>query len=1165
MKLCFFIVLAACMQVSAKGLSQTVSFSGKDVQFKTVLAAIRQQTGYSIVYNPDLLSTARPVSVQAKKMPLEAFLRQVLKDQPIVYAIEKQTIVLSRRRTPQPESLPDPDYNKLVLYNQVKGLVRDSAGKALLGASVRVKGKPVSTITNDQGAFLLPAEEGDLLLVSYVGYEAAEIRVTAAGLQNGISIVMALHVASIDVVTVVSTGYQNISKEKMTGSYVQVDNELLNRSVSTNALNRLANIVPGLIFDDLATSSSSRNQTGIFVRGQSVIATRTDPLIIIDNFPYEGDLANINPNDIQSISVLKDAAAASIWGARAGNGVIVITTKKGANNQRPRLSFNSNITLSTKPDLYYLPTISAADYIDMEQSLFEKGFYTSTETNVRRPELTPVVELLIRKRDGLMDPAEADRQIAALKQNDVRDDFERYFLRNGLNQQYSLSLSGGTATQRYFLSGGYDRNLSSAVGNTYDRITLNASNNYSFFRQKLELGAGIYFTSGKQLIMDPGISGIDVISSTRLYPYADLADEQGNALPINKYFRQPYVDTAGKGKLLDWKYRPLDELNLGDNTKRSTDYRINFNLRYKLFPWLHAELLYQYNAGSIISRNIQSVNSYAVRSLINQYSSFDANGNVVRAIPLGGIQDNTNASYNTQSLRTQLTFQHSWSNHEISGIAGWEVRDQHDLSTSNRFYGYDERYGTTGRVNYTTYYRLYQNQTSAYNLISSGDRETDLTDRFRSYYANASYTWKRKYVAYASGRIDQSNLFGVKTNQRSVPLWSAGAAWQVHGENFYQVNWLPVLKLKASYGYAGNVDKSLSAYTTARAGGLNSYGYPYSNILNPPNPQLRWEQIGITNIAVEFATAGNRISGTLEWYQKKGIDLIGNSPFPPQTGITSFKGNTADTKTKGIDLTLNTLNLTGELQWNSVFMLSVVREKVTGYQILPVAAYELLSLSSTTPVIGKPLYGMYSFAWAGLDPNTGDPLGYNGKEVSSDYSAIYANTKPADLVYHGPGRPTIYGSLRNSFSFKGFSFSANIIYRMGYYVRKETVKYTNLLSGKGTHGDYYKRWQKPGDEAFTDIPSVTATIVARRDDFIEGAAAFVDRGDHIRLQDLTAGYDLARSLRGKLPFSRLELYCFANNIGLLWKANKWGLDPDNLTVYRQPAVRSIAIGIKAEF
>jgi TonB-dependent SusC/RagA subfamily outer membrane receptor len=319
MKLTFILLTAAFLQVSAKGHSQTVTFSGKDVPLLKVFTAIKSQTGYVFFYDANLLREAKPVTIDLKNAPLEKALEQTFIDQPLSWTIINKTITISKKITGSvlaeaDISLPPPPI-------EVKGIVINENGEPVL-ATILVKGKSSGTNTNSKGEFLLAdVEENTILVISGVNIETIEVRVNG---RSDLGVITArIKVTQSDVV-ILSTGYQDLPKERVTGSFVKIDNQLVNRRVSTDILSRLDGITSGLIFN-----TNRRQANDISVRGRSTIFANDKPLIVVDNFPYDGDINNINPNDIESINILKDAAAASIWGARAGNGVIVIVTKKG--------------------------------------------------------------------------------------------------------------------------------------------------------------------------------------------------------------------------------------------------------------------------------------------------------------------------------------------------------------------------------------------------------------------------------------------------------------------------------------------------------------------------------------------------------------------------------------------------------------------------------------------------------------------------------------------------------------------------------------------------------------------------------------------------------------------------------------------------------------------
>jgi TonB-linked SusC/RagA family outer membrane protein len=962
-------------------------------------------------------------------------------------------------------------------------------------------------------------------------------------------------------VSVISNGYQKLAKGKITGSFVQLDSAILNRRVSPDILSRLEDVTSGLIFNRDRNSGTDN----ISIRGRSTLFANDQPLVILDNFPYEGDLAAINPNDVESITILKDAAAAAIWGARSGNGVIVITTRSGNYGQKTKVSFNSNFTYGSRPDLFYFPKMSSADYIDMEKKLFASGFYTSKEQSGNHDPLSPVVELLIAARDSKINSQDAMAAIEKLKVYDVRNDEQQYLYRNSQAQQYALQVSGGTAQQKFLLSAGYDKSLLNLIGNNNDRLSLRGSNTYAFDRGKGELSTDVYFIQSRSQTNNRGTGAI-TMGGGSVYPYARLADDQGTPLSITHDYRQGFVEGAAAKGLLDWGFNPLQEIALADQHAQSSDLRLNSRLRYNIFAGMSGEILYQYTRSNTIAKNLQSADSYYVRNLVNLYTQLNADGTLNRAIPLGAVQDLNQGLSTGNSLRGQLNYQRRFNqDHDLNALAGYEIRNQETMNNISRLYGFDPLNGTNRAVDYLAAYTNYASPSAAALRVPFQDQETAFSDRYISWYGNAAYTFRQRYTLTGSARLDRSNIFGVRTNQKGVPLYSAGLSWNLSDEGFYKLKWLPYLKARATFGYNGNVDRSLSAVTTATyySGTNTETNLPYAIINNPPNPDLRWERVEIYNLGLDFGLRKSVLSGSIDLYHKKGIDLIGSTTMPSSTGIITFRGNTASTSGKGADLVLNSVNAIGSFKWTANLLFSYVKDEVLKYGIKANANNYLEEGDiGAYPYEGRPLSAIYSYRWAGLDPKTGDPQGYLNGAVSKDYSAIVQTAKPEDLVYNGPARPPVFGAFRNTFEYRNFSVSVNISYRLGYYFRRNSIQYEGVLTGQGGHGDYSKRWQKPGDEVFTQVPSLPAARDLNRDRLYTYSSALVEKGDHIRLQDINLGYMLSKKEIPGLPFSRIQLYAYANNLGLIWTANKQGLDPD-YPVLKQP--KTISIGVRAEF
>ena len=1175
MKLTVILLTAALISVHANVLAQNVTYKSKEVTLEKLFSVIKQQTGFAFFYNDEDLKAAKPVTVDFNNTPLIAALDQSLKNQPVNYSIQGKTIFIAARPVPKPTAAIAIDAAGNAVID-VHGVVKDEAGKPAAGVVVSVKGINKGTTTNENGEFTLTGVDSNAILVfSSVNMETYETKLNG---RSDIALVMKAKVSQLeDVAVQVNTGYQTIPKERTTGSLVHIDNAMLNRTTSSNIIDRINGIANGVLFtpgQTPGTTSSSGNKAAITIDGRSTINSNPNPLIVVDNFPYDGDLSNINPNDVESIDILRDAAAASIWGAFSGNGVIVITTKKGKFNQAPRVSFNSNVTIASKPDLYYSPIMSSSDYIAVEQFLYGKGFYTSSISSSSHPALSPVVDILAKRAAGQITAADSAAQINALKGQDIHNDLSKYYYQNQVNQQYALNVEGGGINNKYFFSAGFDKNISSLINNGYSRVTLDAKNTYSFLKNKLEFSAEVIYTQSNTK------NNSSNFSTNALY--LQLADANGNALAVPTSYRLGYVDTAGQGKLLDWHNKPLDELNAQDNTTRLLDYRLNLSLKYKIIPGLEASVYYYYDNGASANNNYRSQQTFFTRDLINKYSQLNYSTKAVTyKVPLGGILDNRNVNYTTNHIRAQINYTHTWKSvHALNVLAGGEVKGFNSKAANNRLYGYNPDIASSTLVDYVGLYPLFYSTGTA--LIPNNTSQSFSTNNFISYYGLAAYTYSNRYSLTLSGRKDESNIFGVNANQKGVPLYSAGLGWDISRENFYHVKWLPYLKLKVTDGYQGNVNYSVSSYTTATiSNGFNVWGALVGSVSNPPNPSLRWETDNIVNIGIDFATKNNMLSGSLEYFTKKGKDLIGPSLVDPTTGLSSFTGNVANIQTHGVNVALTfRKNIFSQLSYSGSLNFSYVLDKITQYysSTSTISSYtttggqNLKAAGAPFPLVGKPLYSLLAFRWAGLD-SVGNPRVLLDGQVSENYAGLSSSTNFDNLKYMGPATPPIFGNFLNTFSWKQFSLSFNILYKFGYYFRRPSIYYTSLFTaypGGAGNPDWALRWQNPGDEKNTNVPSMIYPANGNRDVTYLNSDILVEKADHIRLQDITVSYDFSKNHFAKFPFQSCKIYLVASNVGILWRANHYGIDPDfvpaNGTIGNSfPLPRTIAAGLKIFF
>ncbi|MFC3199877.1 SusC/RagA family TonB-linked outer membrane protein [Parapedobacter deserti] len=1031
------------------------------------------------------------------------------------------------------------------------------SNRPVANATIVLENGGAATTSDERGNFTLTVDTaGALLTISSVGFENKTVHL-AFPLPNPFIIHLVEGNNMLQEV-MVSTGYQEIPKDRQTGSFSKIGNKVLNEQISTNILERLEAVANGLAFDR-TTSSAGR----LMIRGLSSINGPRDPLIVVDNFPYDGDISNINPNDVQDITILRDAAAASIWGAKAGNGVIVITTKKGKLNTPLSIDITTNVTVENKPDLYYLNPISTGDFIDVEQFLFQNGYYNNQVDARNRPVLSPVVEMLLKMEDApAAEQAALKAEIDRLRSVDVRDEFLRQVYSRGFNQQYALAMSGGRENSAWRLSAGYDRNKS-VLEAVHDRLNLGLSHLFKP-TDNLTVSTAFYYTNKRD---HNGRMGYGQVSSknSNLYPYARLYDEQGQALPIAKDYGIGFIDTLGGGRLLDWKYYPGSDDAHIDQTVAVNDLLLDFGVRHQLPAGFGIDLKYKFERQFTNDRNLRGLGSYYTRSMINNYTQLSESP--FYAIPIGGIYDLQDTELTAHNARGQLNFDRTWARHALTAIVGGEVRLAKTDNRNNTFYGYDANTLTFGHVNYTVPYPTLVTGSSSFipNSINLNRADT----RFVSLYGNAAYTFSDRYTATVSARRDASNLFGLKTNDKWNPLWSMGVSWNVSNEEFWHSKVIDFLKIRATYGFSGNIDPAQTALTTIRYGSLSPFVLePTARFDNYANPELRWETVRMINAGVDFGLWDSRVSGSIEFYRKDGKNLFGSYPIDYTTGIgMEVTRNVASIKGSGVDIELNSLNTKGAVRWQTNLNFSYNRDRVVDYYLSSrVGSRFMLGSATVSGIAGHPVYSVYSYKWAGLDPTTGDPLGYDAAgRPTNNYNALTGpNVLVDSLNHHGSALPLLFGSMGNTFTWKNVSLTARIQYKMNYSFRRQSINYSVLFSSWDGHADFANRWMEPGDELTTEVPSMAYPAITNRDAFYRFSEVLVERGDYVRLQYVALSYTLGNRLAEELRLNSLSLQLNINNVGILWRANKKGIDPEyQSSGFSMPPSRTISLGLRA--
>ncbi|WP_400261299.1 SusC/RagA family TonB-linked outer membrane protein [Sphingobacterium sp. SG20118] len=1032
--------------------------------------------------------------------------------------------------------------------------------KPLQGVSVRVEAENIKISTKKDGSFSIPvANRKGKVKFTNVGYKTVEQEYTSSVI---LSVQLYASDNQLDEVEVVSTGYQKIPKERATGSFEVIGNKELNIGKSTHFINRLEGLSPSIRFEKRVPNVKPEEQ--IFQRGNSTFLGSWSPLIILDNFPYEGDLTNINPNDIESVTILKDAAAASIWGTRSGSGVIVLTSKSGSKLERIRLEMSSNIQIGQKPDIYKLPFMSSKSFIESEEFLFENKYY---DWMINYPDYTisPIVNLLDQLRSGKIDRPTYDSEKTEYEKNDVRDDYMKHVYQNSVTQQYYTSMAYGGKKMDSRISLGFDRTLENLRNNNIDRISAKyVSTIRPSDRLSIDFNAG-FSDNGKKTQGDASKVGYGSLYSgagKTFYPYVRLVDDNGVGINLETVtFRKSYIDTLAGARLFPEHYNVKNELSASENRIHVTDATLSIGAQYKLSNAWRINASYQFQRSLSKMTDNESIDSYYAQHYINLYTQFTPNA-LTYNVPVGDIYTRRISDLYSHYVRTTTTFEKELGPGLLNVLGGVEMKSMDNRIEGYKLYGYNADRIEFSPVDYKSSFPLL-NGLQGRDHIFNGNKLEEYKQRFFSVFMNGSYIVNDRYILSGSVRRDAANLFGVSANNKWQPLWSVGAAWDISKESFSPTNIFSYLKVRGTYGVNGNITTQISAYPTIAYDGIFPYtGYTNAYMMNPPNPDYRAERVEIFNAGLDFATINRKLNGSLDFYVKGANDLVALANIDPTTGFYTQAVNIANFKNKGVELNLESENMSfGEFRWNSNLIFTYGRSIVTkyNYEHESVSNY-MWTTTAPNPVVGRDLYGLYSFQFAGLDHQTGAPLGYYKGEVSDNYGEIMS-VGIDDVKYMGPSLPLYSGFLANTFSWKSLSLRASMQYKFKYFYRRRSINYTGLAQYWQMQDDFDDRWEQQGDEMHTNVPAFIYPMNYQRDQFYQNTDVLIEPADHIRLKDINLEYVLDMKSNG---FKSMHFYLNADNLNLvLWRKSNYSNDPDfNFLV---PTPRTFTFGVKATF
>jgi TonB-linked SusC/RagA family outer membrane protein len=1124
---------------------------------KEVLREIRKQTEFTVLYRSSDVRDVAELDADFEDATVMEILDQCLKGTSLGYEVKDKVIVIY-----PVDYVPEPVIKKTVQEKKtITGTVTDTDGVPLPGVSVIIKGTSTGVATDIDGNYSLDIEQERAVLVfSFVGMLSQERNYTG---QLLIDVELSPDTEGLDEVVV--TGYQTIAKERAAGSFAKISADALEERSTLNLIQKLEGQASGVLYEN----------GKITIRGVSSFNASTQPLIVVDGFPLEGInaganpseiLERINPDNIESITVLKDAAAASIWGARAANGVIVIVSKKGIQKGKPRVEFSSSLSF-TNHNLSSFTRASSESFLELEKHIADNQWVQLPIAGTpNQPAYNTGLDTYLRLNAGLIPQKEADQIINDLKGVDVRDEFEDLFLRKQVRQHYGLSVSGATDKSNYYMSLGYDDNNSFAKNTDENRIVADVKLNTEL-SDKISISTGISAT-----IRNEKNNGFGPESVNSLPVYQRILDKDGNYIAqANGYAQEAkdfYVDS---GWPYNWDYNIYQEFENRDNTTQRVDLRMHAGLNIKLLKGLNFEGRYQYQWSNSKNQILENENTYSVRNQVNLRTYIDDDGVMQHAIPKGYIRSDDHAYMKTFTTRGQLSFERSFNNemHQINAIVGVEVRKTVNEGSSQNKYGYDPQTLQYVNVDFVNNYPLLFSRSSSGSRIADPSRFSYSENRFASYYGNAGYTYNEKYTITGSARLDDSNLFGTSKKYRNVPLWSVGANWQLHKEDFININFINRLTFRATYGTGGNINKDTSPFLTAVVWNDPRDQHQYAYIALPKNPNLRWEKTATTNIGVDYALWNNRISGSVEYYNRKGVDLLGNVSLNAIYGFSGALINFAEMSNKGVDFSVNIGILNKKLKWNAIANFSANKNRVEKVELSDESVAGAVGLYGLNPAReGKPLGHLYSYRWAGLS-DKGLPQIYNEKGEVIDHTTEM--TEIEGLNYEGATSPKYYGSFQNILSYKRLRLSMLIAYKLGYKFRTPSVNYSDLTSAtnlNAVHKDIEQRWKKTGDELTTDIPVLpvlSSEINRNFNSYNKFGSHRVESASHIRFRDVVLSYDLPKSWFKSLGLASINIGAQVRNLGVI-TFNDAKLDPENIIDSSKGKVKpEYTLSLKARF
>lgn len=1171
MKILVIFLFIGMIHVSANTLSQTrISLNMKDVTIKDVFLNLEKMTNYTFLYKLDLVDKCDRVDVEAINKDFNELLEDLLRPLGLSFEIDDSVVIIT-------ESKFQGDEKKMIL---IKGRVfmQDSTG--VPGATITLKGTSMGVITNMAGEFKfeIPYVEAPVFVVSFLGLKTRKIKYVG---QKELLVMMEEDVKAMEEVIV--TGFQCIRKSDMVGSSNTVKREDLFFDGTNSIEQMLQGKLPGMLV--MNTSGLVGKRQKVRVRGTSTLLGNQEPVWVVDgiiqedplpfktrdldalgnisqdNFDMVKDFVGnaiswLNPNDIEDITVLKDASATVMYGVKAANGVIIIKTKRG---QAGRMSVNYSGNVSVAPRLTYkkMNLMNSKERVDVSREIYERGLIADN----RPLESIGYEGALGRYLAKKISYDEFDAEVKKLER--INTDWFDLLFQNSVSMNHSLSVSGGTDKISYYGSVNATINRGTSIGNENKLYSASIGLNARF---------------GKNIDLNLRINGstseTDGYYQVNPYNYASTTSRVIPCFENGKKFF--YKDKSG------YMYNILHEMSMTGNKNTNRSMGLSASFRWNILTGLQFESTFGLNTSNTVGESYADEQSHYITEMRGYEfgTQLPADDLYQRSkIPHGGELNTTEDRNFNYTWRNTLSYNYVLAEkHRFNLMLGQECRSNKYDGVASTVYGYFPGRGKSVSLPPT----IIKNQ-------NGDDLRNDLFDRYKTivtdrkanyigYFGSFTYGFSERYVLTGSIRSDASNRFGQDTRNRFLPVWSLGGRWNVHHEPWMQnQKVISDLNFRISYGWQGNVAENYGPDLIARIGtgyetiDQNRTGEYLMFIKSLPYGNLRWEKTKTVNLGMDFGLFQNRITSTIEYYYKRTEDMIVEKEVPYAYGVTSMPINGGNMTNQGIEISVGFTPIrTDNFVWN----MSVNTSK--NFNKIKSTINENKNWrSAVNGSLNKDGYAVSSF-WAF------DFTGLNSETGSAEFNipSLEENPKGQEdatsfMKYMGTLEPDFSGGVSMSFRYKGISLSTSFTLQLGgkkflYSVFDESIVTSTPSAYVNLPEELAKRWRKPGDEAFTDMPALSSAEASRYK-LPNGASEYAPRlynysdvrvvnASFLRCNALSLNYTLPEKLAQKLYLKNLSFSASVTNPFIIVSKEFKGMDPEVATG-SQPISHTYSFGI----